>query len=161
MAGNRGTVAALSISEHQGTPKRNVTSIHVIRQWGIEGDAHAGKTHRQISLLALERIAQVLLPDGTPVRPGMFAENIATEGLALSAVGVGDCLRIGSVLLEVTQIGKSCHAQCAIADQVGRCIMPKEGVFARVRHGGVIQVGDAIEQVAAVPDHPAKEAWCP
>lgn len=161
MEGNRGTVAALSISEHQGTPKHNVASIHVITQWGIEGDAHAGKTHRQISLLALERIAQMRLPDGTSVRPGMFAENIATKGLALSAVGVGDCLRIGSVLLEVTQIGKSCHAQCAIAHTVGRCIMPQEGVFAQVIHGGVIQVGDAIELVTTVSDHMAKEARCP
>jgi len=147
MEASRGIVAALSVSDKTGVPKENVGSVNVRAGWGIEGDAHAGMTHRQVSLLAMESVKHLQLPDGGPVNPGMFAENITTAGFTLSTVQVGDCLRIGLVVLEVTQIGKACHARCAISAMVGDCIMPREGVFTIVRQGGVIRVGDEIAHV--------------
>lgn len=139
-----GKVYRISISDSKGTKKRNVPQAKVIENLGIEGDAHAG-TDRQISLLAFESFSQIKskLPD---IRPGDFAENITTTGIALPYATVGGILRIGrEILLQVTQIGKECHNGCYIKKTVGDCIMPREGVFARVLRGGTIAVGDTIE----------------
>jgi MOSC domain-containing protein YiiM len=120
----------------------------LVEDWGIDGDAHAGKWHRQVSLLAMESIARMRAL-GVDVGPGAFAENITTESLEVPNLRIGDRIIIGEAELEVTQIGKECHAGCAIFEQVGECVMPKEGVFARVLRGGAIAVGDAIEVLPA------------
>ena len=136
-------VIAVCMSEKKGTVKHPVPEIQVKKQHGIIGDAHAGDWHRQISLLgneSAERMRKVF-PD-VPV--GAFAENILTEGITLYELPVGTKLRVGEVLLEVTQIGKECHASCAIRKQVGDCVMPREGVFAIVLEEGKIRDGDAI-----------------
>ncbi len=134
---------ALSISEGKGTPKRNVPAVELRAEYGLVGDAHAGPGHRQVSLLALESIAK-MQAKGAAVGPGAFAENITTEGLAAPHLRVGDRLVMGEVELEVTQLGKECHHHCAIYRQVGECVMPREGVFARVRVGGRVAVGEEI-----------------
>jgi MOSC domain-containing protein YiiM len=145
---SRGRVLALSVSERTGTPKANVPKVRLVEDWGIDGDAHAGKWHRQVSLLATESIARMRAL-GVDVGPGAFAENITTESLEVPNLRIGDRIIIGEAELEVTQIGKECHAGCAIFEQVGECVMPKEGVFARVLRGGAITVGDAIEVLPA------------
>ena len=117
----------------------------MIEDFGLEGDAHAGKWHRQVSLLAKESIAkaQGMRTDG--LCHGVFAENLTTEGIELHTLPVGTRLQVGDkVVLEITQIGKECHDGCAIRELVGQCIMPKEGVFARVEKGGVVRAGDEI-----------------
>ena len=142
-------VIAVCMSEKKGTVKHPVPEIQVKKQHGIIGDAHAGDWHRQISLLgneSAERMRKVF-PD-VPV--GAFAENILTEGITLYELPVGTKLRVGEVLLEVTQIGKECHASCAIRKQVGDCVMPREGVFAIVLEEGKIRDGDAIN-IEGVP----------
>ena len=138
-----GTVKAVCISERKGTVKHPVPEIFVRREHGIEGDAHAGNWHRQISLLADESVARMRekYPD-IPV--GAFAENIRTEGIELKSLPVGTRLEVGEALLEVTQIGKECHADCAIRKAVGDCVMPREGIFAIVLRDGTIRSGDAI-----------------
>ncbi len=119
--------------------------VRLLVEWGVEGDAHAGAWHRQVSLLAMESIKK-MQEKGLEVRPGDFAENITTEGLDLLSLPIGTLLRVGSeALLEVTQIGKECHAGCAIFQQVGQCIMPTEGIFARVIKGGKVRPGDLIQ----------------
>jgi len=139
-----GKVVAVCISEEKGASKRDVGRCLLIENHGLEGDAHAGDWHRQVSLLAEESIEK-MRATGIDVGPGGFAENITTRGLDLASLRVGARLRVGQeVLLEVTQIGKTCHARCNIYYQVGDCIMPKEGVFARVIRGGEVKVGDAI-----------------
>jgi len=148
MAENKGTIVALSISTQKGTPKSNVPRAQFVENHGIAGDAHAGPWHRQVSLLALESIAK-MRAKGADVGPGSFAENITTESLDVLSLQVGDHLTIGEVELEITQIGKECHARCAIFEQVGDCVMPREGVFARVVRGGEVEVGDAIEVARA------------
>jgi MOSC domain-containing protein YiiM len=145
----RGKIAAISVSTEKGVPKTNVTHARVIENWGIEGDAHAGTWHRQISLLAVESMATIRAL-GLDVQPGDFAENITTRGADLSLLRVGDRLRVGDCELEITQIGKVCHARCSIYARVGDCVMPREGVFARVVCGGTIRVGDAVEAMTAV-----------
>ena len=144
MTATQASVVAISISERKGTPKRNIPEALLVEEWGIEGDAHAGAWHRQVSLLAEESI-ETMRAKGAPVRPGVFAENITTTGLKLAALPVGTRLCIGSAELEVTQIGKECHSRCAIFASVGDCVMPREGIFARVLRGGRIQVGDPIQ----------------
>lgn len=140
----KGKVAAISVSRRKGEKKRQVEFAMLRRGWGIVGDAHAG-TERQVSLLSLESVL-MLGKQGLPVGPGDFAENILTEGLNLSRVKVGDRLYIGErVILEVTQRGKECHDPCWIYRSLGRCIMPEEGVFAKVVRGGTIRKGDEIE----------------
>ena len=142
-------VIAVCMSEKKGTVKHPVPEIQVKKQHGIIGDAHVGDWHRQISLLgneSAERMRKVF-PD-VPV--GAFAENILTEGITLYELPVGTKLRVGDVLLEVTQIGKECHASCAIRKQVGDCVMPREGVFAIVLEEGKIRDGDAIN-IEGVP----------
>ena len=137
-------VIAVCISEKKGTMKHEVPEIQVKRRHGILGDAHAGDWHRQISLLGTESVEKMrrVFPD-IPI--GAFAENILTEGLLLPALPVGTKLKVGKTLLEITQIGKECHAGCAIRKQVGDCVMPREGVFAIVLEEGTIRAGDPIE----------------
>ena len=136
-------VLAVCISEKKGTVKHPVESIRLKKEHGIVGDAHAGNWHRQVSLLSDESVAKMRekFPD-IPV--GAFAENILTEGITLYELPIGTKLRIGEVLLEVTQIGKECHADCAIRQQVGDCVMPREGIFTIVLEEGTIQPGDEI-----------------
>jgi MOSC domain-containing protein YiiM len=145
VAVTKGRIKAISISGHKGTPKRNVPEAELRADHGLVGDAHAGSGHRQVSLLAAESIDR-LRRKGLKIVPGDFAENITTEGLDLRSVQVGDRLKLGSEAeLEITQLGKACHGRCAVYDRLGDCIMPKEGVFARVTGGGRIQVGDDVE----------------
>jgi len=125
--------------------KHNVPAVELRTDFGLVGDAHAGSGPRQVSLLTVESIDR-FREKGATVAPGDFAENITVEGLDLSALAVGARLRIGGgAELEVTQFGKKCHGRCSIYEKVGDCVMPREGVFARVTAGGTIRVGDVIE----------------
>lgn len=139
-------VEAVCISEKKGIVKREQIEATLKEEWGIENDAHAGKWHRQVSLLAGESIDTVkeVLPT---LKKGAFAENIITRGIDLTALRIGDRLRIGTgVVLEITQIGKVCHNDgCAIKKATGDCIMPREGIFSRVITGGTIKANDAIQ----------------
>lgn len=145
-AAKAATVVSVNVSEQQGTSKRPVAEI-VVDARGVAGDAHAGDWHRQVSLLAVESIERFSAQSGRSFGYGEFAENITTRGLALADVHPLDRIRIGErVELEVTQLGKECHGgTCAIFQQVGRCVMPKEGVFTRVLRGGVVKPGDKVE----------------
>jgi len=138
-------IEAVCTSAKKGMVKREQADVILKTGWGIEGDAHAGDWHRQVSLLAGESIdsVKVLLPT---LKHGAFAENLITRGLDLTALKIGDRLRIGTeVVLEITQIGKECHNQgCAIKKATGDCIMPKEGLFSRVVQGGSARPGDII-----------------
>ena len=136
-------VIAVCVSERKGVRKNAVPQIAVRRDHGIVGDAHAGNWHRQISLLADESI-ETMRALGLTLTPGAFAENIVTEGIELKTLPVGTRLRVGGALLEVTQIGKECHNDCAIKKATGKCVMPTEGIFAAVLEDGVIRPGDAI-----------------
>ncbi len=155
---SKGKVIAVCISERKGTQKTQVPSIKLVPEWGIEGDAHAGKWHRQVSLLALEKI-EAFREKGADVDFGAFGENIIVEGFDLRALPVGTRFRIGDALLELTQIGKECHSHCAIYHQVGDCIMPREGVFTIVLEGGEVRAGDEIELIEADPARPFTAAW--
>ena len=140
-------IEAICISRQKGVVKEPIPKGNFIENYGIEGDAHAGKWHRQVSLLMGESIDRMkkILPE---IVDGSFAENIITRGLDLAQIKVGDQLQInGSVVLEITQIGKKCHSQCKIGVATGECIMPKEGIFARVIHGGKAQAGDEIKVI--------------
>lgn len=136
-------VAAVCISTIKGVPKKAVQEAELRPEHGIVGDAHAGKWHRQVSLLADESVEKMRakLPG---LKPGAFAENILTRGITLYELPVGTRLRVGPALLEITQIGKECHSDCAIKKATGDCVMPREGVFAAVIEGGVIRAGDAV-----------------
>lgn len=140
-----GRIIAVCRSDNKGTKKLDRRKGVLREGVGLVGDAHADSTtHRQVSLLAIESIEKMRAL-GFEVSPGDFAENLTTEGIDLLALPVGTRLRIGKeVLLEITQIGKECHSGCAIFQQVGKCIMPEEGVFARVLHGGTVKTGDEI-----------------
>lgn len=139
-----GKIVAINTSSAKGTRKKNVGQSRLIPGFGIEADAHAGDWHRQVSLLASESIEK-MVQLGLKVGPGDFAENITTRGLDLLSLPLGTRFRMGpQALLEVTQIGKVCHTRCAIFYQAGDCVMPKEGIFAKVLRGGEIQVGDEI-----------------
>ena len=147
MATTAGRVKAISVSERKGVPKRKVAEALLEAEHGIVGDAHAGAGHRQVSLLAFESIER-LQEKGLEISPGDFAENITTQGLPMEALQVGDVLRIGDeVRLEITQRGKACHSRCGVFERLGECIMPREGLFARVTRGGRIQVGNRVEVV--------------
>lgn len=139
-----GKVMAINISEHKGTQKKNVHSARLIENFGIENDAHAGNWHRQVSLLSYEKIEE-FKAKGASIQDGSFGENLIISGYDLKTLPIGTQLRCGEVLLEVTQIGKSCHSRCEIYKIMGDCIMPREGIFAKVMHGGVISEGDDIE----------------
>jgi len=141
-----GKIVAVSRSEHKGTKKINVLEGVLKENYGLVDDAHADSgTHRQVSLLAIESIEK-MRQLGFNISPGDFAENLTSEGIDLVSLPIGTRLSIGKeIILEVTQIGKECHTGCAIYHQIGKCIMPKEGVFARVIHGGLVRAGDSIE----------------
>jgi len=141
-----GKIIAVCISEKKGEPKKDVGSARLIKDFGVEGDAHAGPWHRQVSLLALESINK-MVEKGLNVGVGDFAENLTTEGIDLVHLPIGTRLKAGGALLEVTQIGKTCHSKCAIFQKAGDCIMPREGIFARVLEGGMVSAGDSIEVV--------------
>ena len=140
----RGRIVAVCTSKRKGTPKKNVGAGILRPGWGLEGDAHAGPWHRQVSLLALESIEK-MQAKGLDVGPGDFAENITTRGVELFSLPVGTRIRLGNCLVEMTQIGKECHDRCAIYQQTGDCVMPREGVFVRVLVGGRVSVGDRVE----------------
>ena len=139
----KATVKATCISEKKGTRKRPVPIITLEENYGIIGDAHAGSWHRQVSLLPAESVDTMRkeLPD---LKAGDFAENILTEGVDLKNLPVGTVIHINDTILEITQIGKQCHNDCEIKRVTGRCVMPTDGVFAKVLHGGEIRPGDTI-----------------
>lgn len=142
----QGKIIAVCQSKKKGTPKRNIGSGILKEGYGLENDAHGGDWHRQVSLLSIEQIG-TMKEIGLEVDAGSFAENLTTEGFDLDSVAVGDRLKVGdSAVLEITQIGKECHTRCAIYHKVGKCIMPKRGVFARVIKGGEVKVGDPVAQ---------------
>ena len=138
-------IIAVCTSERKGTKKEAVKEGIVEEGFGLLGDAHAdGGTHRQLSLLAIESIDE-MRNRGFDIGPGDFAENLSCEGVELASLPIGTRLAVGEeVVLEVTQIGKECHSGCAIYRQIGKCIMPREGVFAKVIHGGPVKAGDTI-----------------
>ena len=140
-------IVSIATSRKKGTVKKQVESVQLLENHGIEGDAHAGQWHRQVSFLAAESIAGAK-EGGLDVGFGDFAENIATEGIDWVNVPVGTRFRLGKTAqIEITQIGKECHNRCAIYYKAGDCIMPREGVFARVLQGGRVACGDAIERL--------------
>ena len=139
-----GKINAICISEKRGTAKRLVDTATFHTEFGIVGDAHAGDWHRQISFLGQTEIDE-FKKRGANVEYGAFGENIIAEGFTFKKLPVGTRLKCGEVFFEITQIGKECHKHCAIFQQIGDCIMPREGVFARVLHGGKIQIGDELE----------------
>ena len=137
-------VRAICISEKKGTAKVQVPKAEFIEDFGIKGDAHAGKWHRQVSLLAFEKIED-FRADGGNVDFGAFGENLVVDGIELNKLPIGQKIKIGEVLLEVKQIGKKCHDKCAIYYQVGRCIMPTYGIFTKVLNGGEVILGEEVE----------------
>lgn len=139
-----GMIKAICISKEKGTPKSPVEAARLVENHGIEGDAHAGNWHRQVSLLSYEKIEE-FRSRGADVDFGAFGENLVVSGLDLRSLPVGTLLRSGQVLLEVTQIGKACHSHCQIYQVMGDCIMPREGIFARVLSGGELHVGDSLK----------------
>ena len=140
-------VFSLNISEEKGAIKNPVQKVFFDKK-GIVGDAHAGSWHRQVSLLAKERIDVFSKEEKKNIKPGEFAENITTQGIDLSGVSLLDRFKIGPVFLEVVQIGKKCHGRsCAIFQEIGRCVMPKEGIFCRVLKGGQIRINDPINYI--------------
>ncbi len=139
-----GKVVAVCISEKKGTQKHDVGTGRLIEHFGLEGDAHAGKWHRQVSLLARES-ADIMREKGLQIKDGDFGENIVTEGIELKSLPLGAILKIGDdIVLRITQIGKLCHDRCAIYYKAGDCIMPREGIFAEILTGGAITTGDEI-----------------
>ena len=144
MSSSAGKVVAVSVSERKGQKKRPVPSALLRAEHGIEGDAHAGTSgHRQVSLLGVES-ADKMRAKGVPVGHGDFAENLTVSGIDLLSLRIGDRLRVGEALLEISQIGKECHDRCAIWQQVGDCVMPREGIFGKVVRGGRVAPGDAV-----------------
>ena len=139
-------VIAVCLSEKKGIQKHEVPEIRLVFGHGINGDAHAGNWHRQVSLLADESVNKMRVL-GWSLAPGAFAENILTKGIELKTLPVGTQLRIGETLLCVSQIGKECHNDCAIKQTTGKCVMPTEGIFAIVLHGGTVRPGDEVEVV--------------
>lgn len=137
-------IESIAVSRKKGTRKTRIEETELIADHGLEGDAHAGPWHRQVSFLSSESI-QKAREKGLDVTFGDFAENIATSGIDWQKVPIGTRLRVGyAALVEITQIGKECHNKCAIYYMAGDCIMPREGIFAKVLEGGRIKCGDAI-----------------
>lgn len=148
-----GKVLGICVSEKRGTQKKEINEAILKENWGIEGDAHAGDWHRQVSLLSFEKI-EAFRERGADVDFGAFGENLIVEGYDLRRLPVGTRFRIGEAVLELTQIGKECHSHCEIYKKIGDCIMPGEGVFTEVVKGGRIRKGDAVEMEAPSPDRP-------
>ena len=141
----KAVVKAVCISEKKGQQKHPVEAIRLEPHLGIPGDAHAGDWHRMLSLLSAESVARLQEKIPFPLLPGAFAENVLVEGIEVSRLPVGTKLRLGSALCDVTQIGKECHADCAIRRQAGDCVMPREGIFVRVLEAGEVRPGDSME----------------
>ena len=141
-------IAAICISEIRGIQKHEIPEAFLRAGHGIEGDAHAGAWHRQVSLLSVDSVAKLQEKLDFELKHGAFAENILVEGMAVHTLPVGTRLRIGEALCEVTQIGKECHSDCAIRKAAGDCVMPREGIFVKVLESGRIAKGDAVEVVA-------------
>ena len=146
----KGKVVAVCVSAKTGVPKHDVGSGELRVDWGIVGDAHAGNWHRQVSLLADESIDK-MRAKGLKVHAGSFAENITTSGIELYTLPVGARMRLGSALVQVTQIGKVCHDKCAIYYQAGDCVMPREGIFVKVLDPGTVAVDDILEVLENLP----------
>ena len=138
----------MCISDNKGEQKTPVESIALREEHGVVGDAHAGDWHRQVSLLANESVEK-MRAKGLDVGPGAFGENLLTSGVELTTLPVGTQLSVGEALLEVTQIGKECHTRCAIYHQAGECVMPNEGIFARVLRGGCVAPGSLLSVLPA------------
>jgi molybdopterin adenylyltransferase len=144
---SKGKVLAVNISRDKGTKKQNVRRCELLAGFGLKGDAHGGRWHRQVSLLASESIEK-MRQKGLNAEHGDFAENITTEGINLLDFPIGTTLRVGrEAIIRMTQKGKECHDRCTIYHQMGDCVMPREGVFAEVLHAGQIAEGDSIEVV--------------
>ena len=141
-----GIVKAVCISKEKGTQKQDQKTAEFLEDWGIKGDAHAGKWHRQVSLLSYEKIEE-FRKKGEEVAFGAFGENIVVEGYDFKNLPIGSRFQCNEVLLEMTQIGKECHHGCEIFQKMGDCIMPREGVFCVVLHGGIISAGDSFTLV--------------
>jgi TatD DNase family protein len=139
-----GVVKAFCLSEEKGGAKKNIGCGELVANHGLKGDAHAGDWHRQISLLSLQKIEE-FRSRGAQVEYGTFGENLVVDGIDFSSLPVGTVFRCGEALLEMTQIGKECHNHCAIYNSVGDCIMPREGVFAKVLRGGEVKAGDEFQ----------------
>lgn len=139
-----GIIKAICISENRGTQKHTVEEARFLEDYGIENDAHAGKWHRQVSLLSLDKI-EAFRAKGARITDGAFGENMIVEGFDFRNLPVGTLFQCGEVILEMTQIGKECHSHCEIYQRMGECIMPTEGVFAKVIHGGIVRTGDEID----------------
>ncbi|WP_101696263.1 MOSC domain-containing protein [Clostridium minihomine] len=150
---NSGTVRAVCISEKKGIQKHSVPQAFFMEEWGIENDAHAGKWHRQVSLLSFDRV-QDFNARGAQVQDGAFGENLLVAGIDFRSLPVGTLLRCGDVELRMTQIGKECHTHCAIYQKMGECIMPVQGVFAEVLHSGIIRSGDHMKVMPPDPERP-------
>lgn len=138
-----GKIISVCLSEKKGVQKKSVDEGTFIEDFGIQGDAHAGKWHRQVSLLSHEKVV-AFNELGAGVESGAFGENLVVEGYDLRTIPVGTIFKCNDVVLEITQIGKKCHQGCEIFKKMGDCIMPREGIFAKVLHGGVIKPGDEI-----------------
>ena len=139
-----GRIVSVNVSKNKGEKKHSIEKCMLIKDMGLKEDAHAGFMHRQVSLLAQESIEKIRKM-GLHVVPGDFAENLTTKGIDLPSLPIGTRLLVGNdILLRVTQIGKECHERCAIFQQVGDCVMPREGIFAEVIAEGEVQVGDTI-----------------
>lgn len=136
-----GKVIATCISKEKGTPKSELPQVELIENWGIKDDAHAGNWHRQVSLLSHEKVEEFRKKGGV-VEIGDFGENLLISGIDFALLPVGTLIKINEVVLSITQIGKECHNHCVIYQKIGDCIMPREGVFAQVIHGGTITKGD-------------------
>jgi MOSC domain-containing protein YiiM len=147
MSESPGRVVAVCLSEAKGVSKRAVESGKLVPDFGLESDAHAGKWHRQVSLLDYGQV-EAFNAKGGAVDHGAFGENILVSGIDLKSLPVGSRLKVGPALLEVTQIGKECHSRCQIFYRVGDCIMPREGIFAKVLTGGEVRQGDEVQPLA-------------
>jgi MOSC domain-containing protein YiiM len=153
----RGIIHAVSVSDRKGEVKHNVDQARLVVDHGLAGDAHAEGGIRQVSILAQASIDKMVAA-GAKVKPGDFAENLTVEGLEVMSLPVGTRLKVGgTVELEITQIGKTCHKGCAIRELVGDCVMPREGVFARVLKDGLVKPGDTIEVVYVPGGHPDRQ----
>jgi len=140
----KGTIQSICISSSKGTKKKEIDSAEILPDWGIKNDAHAGNWHRQVSFLSIQSIEKMKMK-GFAAHPGDFAENITVDGIDFSEIAIGDTLIINdTIILEVTQIGKECHSSCEIRIITGDCIMPREGIFARVLRGGTICIGNEV-----------------
>ena len=152
-----GIVRAVCISDRRGIQKIDVGAATFAPDCGIVYDAHLGTWHRQVSLLSYDKIEE-FKRRGADVGPGAFGENLVVEGFDFRSLPVGTRFQCGDVLLEMTQIGKECHSHCQIYHKMGDCIMPREGVFARVLHGGTISVGDEMTAIPSAADAPLRAA---